>query len=401
MGAAAVAVWTVALILDVMRCLVGGPQLRAAQRLRVRLEATIDEVPARITNLSPRGAGVRFGDREPDLIEGDEVTMRFLVPTGSGTTAEVATIATVRALRIDDVDGMTQLVGGVEFGTMDRISADALFAYCAVVHPARLAEADDAERRRAAELVAGPVAPQRFAGVRLVGAVALLGIGSAMMPPYGVTTAASPSPERSITVRVVDETGAGVAGAMVTASCVAAVRAHGSRRRWLGALGRRPGARGRGDPSAINSSTGSPARSADLAARDLRRETAAVTAGRSGPSPARARARPWCRSSPAPSATTGWLPVPAVDTVVAEPVLLADRGGGTYAIDDLAGWPCRVEVDHAARWATPPPRSPGRRVARRPARCSSPTAGRPCASPWRGPRPSTVATRHRTGDRDR
>lgn len=350
-AAATVSVWCVALILDVMRCLVGGPQLRAAQRLKVRLEATIDEVPARITNLSPRGAGIRFGDREPDLVEGDEVAMRFLVPTGSGTTAEVATIATVRTLRIDEIDGMTQLVGGVEFGTMDRISADALFAYCAVLHPARLADADDAERRRAAELVAGPVMLPRFAGARLVGAIALLGIGSAMMPPYGVTTAAPASPERSITVRVVDDTGAGAAGAVVTASCVQAVRLHGSDadESWP-------------SPSELVHTADEElraqqrdrvaARTADLAARDVRRELT--------PSPqidqlrrqraAAATLPPVVPpSTTVPGSTPGWLPVPAVDAVVGDAVLLDDRGNGTYALDDLAGWPCRVEL------ATPPP----------------------------------------------
>ena len=84
----AVSVWTVAVMLDVMRCLIGGPQLRANQRSRVVLDATIDGSAARLMNLSPRGASVSFDD-EADLIVGDQVTMRFLVPTGSGTTAEV------------------------------------------------------------------------------------------------------------------------------------------------------------------------------------------------------------------------------------------------------------------------------------------------------------------------
>ena len=166
-AAAAVAVWSIAMMLDVIRCLVGGPQLRAAQRLRVRLDATVDDEPARLTNVSPRGAGVRSFDREPDLIVGDQVAVRFLVPTGSGTTAEVATIATVRSIRSEDARSDGVLACGVEFGTMDRISADALFAYCAVVHPGDWRVRIDEEVP--GELVAGPVSQQRSLGVRLRG----------------------------------------------------------------------------------------------------------------------------------------------------------------------------------------------------------------------------------------
>ena len=81
-----------------------------------------------------------------------------------------------------------------------------------------------AEQQLAAELIAGPGTPPRLEVVRVLGVLALLGIGASMMPPYGETAAAAPAdPRPSITVRLVNaDTGAGVDGATIMATCVAA-----------------------------------------------------------------------------------------------------------------------------------------------------------------------------------
>ena len=343
-GVAVVMVWTVAVMLDVMRCLVGGPQLRAHQRLRVRLDATVDGNAARMMNLSPRGASVSFDD-DADLIVGDQVTMQFLVPTGSGTNAEVATIATVRSARVDVTDRGPTLVCGVEFGAMDRVSADALFAFCSVVQPDGLVLEGPAEQQLAAELVAGPVLPQRLTGVRLLGLLALVGIGATMMPPYGESAAVDDAdPHSSITVRLVNSrTGEGVEGAGISATCVASARVVDDGDQ-IGEVER----------AAVDTTRAQllarVARAAeDAAERDLRRETppskqaeqhARWLADQQGP-PA---GTPSSSTSQFVASAAGWHRMPAVAIGESTPIVATDAGDGTYVVNDLPGWPCRVEA---------------------------------------------------------
>jgi hypothetical protein len=334
---AAVAVWTIAMTLDVMRSLIGGPQLRATQRLQVGLQASVDQAAASIINLSPRGAGLRFDD-EPDLIVGDQVTMRFLVPTGSGTTAEVATIATIRSIIADD--GQPQLSCGVEFGAMDRVSADALFAYCAVVHPGQMQAAPPVDVSRS-ELVVGAVSGQRSGAVRVLGALALLGLGAAMMPPYGAVDAAEPDGHGSIMVHLIDAaSGEGVEGATVSATCVSGASVVDDRDRVFELAS-----------AAVDSTRALQRQRAAAAenqaeARNSRRLTVTT--------PQSQQASRWFHSAEVPMEqpltdagagpeAVGWHHVPAVATV--EAVLTArDAGNGDYPVVDVPGRPCRVDV---------------------------------------------------------
>ncbi|MCU1360408.1 MAG: Cna domain protein, partial [Ilumatobacteraceae bacterium] len=339
---AVVAIWTVALMLDVMRCLIGGPQLRAAQRLNVRLDATIDDNAARITNLSPRGVGVQF-DGGADLIVGDQVTVRFLVPTGSETTAEVATIATVRSIRHEHTRRTFGISCGLEFGAMDRVSADALFAYCAVVHPGSPAEALD-QRPRSDELVAGPVSQQRFMGVRLAGATALLGIGAAMMPPFGATATADVDPSHIVTVHLTDAIrGTGIAGAKVVATCVSGQRVVDDGDDVLG-LARAATSQTRSqqrsrlaaaDQSAADRNLRREHLPSKLAAQEARRDQRLADAVAVADDPNSAGDDP---------RSVGWHHVPAVQTEDSKPITASDEGDGTYVLTDLPGWPCRVEA---------------------------------------------------------
>ncbi|MEK7426503.1 MAG: hypothetical protein AAB131_21970, partial [Actinomycetota bacterium] len=185
-GLLAVALWMIAVLLDTMRCLIGGPLLRRSERIDVGLRAVVSGRAAVLVNLSPLGAGIRFDDGSACTVN-DVLDVVFDVPSSGGQSARVEARALVRNIRAHRDGPMC----GAEFGAMSRSSADALYTYCVVLHRVDLIDGSAGAPIGAAPVpTVGAVSHQRRGGVRLVGLASLLGVLVATVPPYGSSSSA-------------------------------------------------------------------------------------------------------------------------------------------------------------------------------------------------------------------
>jgi hypothetical protein len=177
-------IWSIVLMLDVLRCLTGSSQLRRSTRVPLAEPGRVDDFPAVFVDLTPYGAGVLVdgaGFAEP-VLSGDEVTFVFDVATLSGRRARAAGTAVVRSARHTPQGYLC----GLEFTGMDFVSSDAIYEFCEVVYATQASP-----RVGAAAAPGGPaptrptvrpaLGPRRLA-VRLSAVVVLLGVGLATAP---------------------------------------------------------------------------------------------------------------------------------------------------------------------------------------------------------------------------
>ena len=188
----AVTVWSIVMMLEVLRCLAGSTQLRRSTRISASQMGRIDDFRALFLDLTPYGAGALVdgaGFAEP-LYAGDEVPFGFELPTPIGTTARVVGSAVVRSTR----EAPEGYLCGLEFTTLDFMSSDALYEYCEVMHASGSPADDPAlpERGRPmpARTPSGSGSPRRLA-VRLSAIAVLIGVCIATAPPLTSSAAAS------------------------------------------------------------------------------------------------------------------------------------------------------------------------------------------------------------------
>jgi cellulose synthase/poly-beta-1,6-N-acetylglucosamine synthase-like glycosyltransferase len=177
-------IWSIVLMLDVLRCLTGSSQLRRSTRVPLAEPGRVDDFPAVFVDLTPYGAGVLvdgIGSAEP-VLPGDEVTFLFDVAKLSGRRARVTGTAVVRSAR----HSLQGYLCGLEFTGMDFMSSDAIYEFCEVMHAAQAsptartatAPGGPAPTRPTAQTTSGP----RRLAVRLSAVVVLLGVGLATAP---------------------------------------------------------------------------------------------------------------------------------------------------------------------------------------------------------------------------
>jgi protocatechuate 3,4-dioxygenase beta subunit/cellulose synthase/poly-beta-1,6-N-acetylglucosamine synthase-like glycosyltransferase len=229
----AVTVWSIVVMLDVLRCLNGARQMRRAPRVATQFDGAVNESGATIVDLTPYGAGaIVMGD----LAVGDEVEVGFDVPTMNGQVS-IAARGLVRSTRHTG----EAYVYGIEFISMDYASSDALYEYCEVVHTigwfSSNGEVPDDTRELAAKLPPVMVPPRRV-GVRLAAVGVLAGVCVATAPPFAATQAAPTTTGGTLTVHLFQDfngngvrnlagdatnpaVDVGVAGATITATCLA------------------------------------------------------------------------------------------------------------------------------------------------------------------------------------
>ncbi|MEX1105961.1 MAG: glycosyltransferase family 2 protein, partial [Ilumatobacteraceae bacterium] len=172
----AVALWCLVVTLDVMRCLGGGRQVRAATRIPADLPASIDGVDAVVVDITPSGAGALV---DGDFRVGEVVPIELDVPALDGSKP-VRASAVVRSVRA----GHDATFVGLEFVDMDLASSHALYELCEVVHPSVILAGGwgHDETPPAAERLA--VLTPRRPFVRLVAVVGLVGVCSVTAPPF-------------------------------------------------------------------------------------------------------------------------------------------------------------------------------------------------------------------------
>jgi hypothetical protein len=179
-----VTIWSIVLMLDVLRCLTASPQLRCSTRVPLVEPGRVDDFPAVFVDLTPHGAGVLVdgaGVAEP-VLRGDEVTFLFDVATLSGRRARVTGTALVRSTR----DTPQGYLCGLEFTGMDFVSSDAIYEFCEVVYATQASPPAVTTSALASPAPTQPtpraaLGPRRFA-VRLSAIVVLLGVGLATAP---------------------------------------------------------------------------------------------------------------------------------------------------------------------------------------------------------------------------
>lgn len=180
----AVGLWSVLVIMAVLRCLPGTQTARRSLRVRLGEPGRVGDYRATICDLTPFGAGaiIEGTDLSQPIAAGERVRVSFAVPTRSGRRTFVTASALVRTARRTPVG----FVCGLEFADLDFASSDALYEYCEVVSPEGAAPSAPSTRPPVDELVTP--APRRLL-VRTAASTALLAGVAATAP--GVVDAAS------------------------------------------------------------------------------------------------------------------------------------------------------------------------------------------------------------------
>ena len=370
----AVCLWVIAAILDVMRCLIGGPLLRGSTRVGGALPAVVDGRSARIVDLSPLGVGIQIDDGVPTV--NDVLDVVFDVPSVGGQPARVEARALVRNVR----PGRDATVCGLEFGAMSRSSADALHEYCVVLHrPSAPADLPGAPAERHPSVAVGAVSQQRRAGIRLVGVASLAGVLVATVPPYGSSSTVVARAADTIDVFVFDDlngdgrftegasegsaggagapiTETGVAGLEVVATCVVSSDLVSRRAGAISAADdARTGMRQQTERALAEASRRRDeidARKANGGSRQAGFQDRITTAAAAHVAAAHAaevaEMRTWTPVDGGDGSGAGTVvdaAEPRAIVVVEAPAVAAtDEGDGTYRFVGLPGSPCRVEV---------------------------------------------------------
>jgi hypothetical protein len=177
-------IWSIVLMLDVLRCLTASSQLRRSTRVPLAEPGRVGDFPAVFVDLTPYGAGVLvdgLGLAAP-VLRGDQVTFLFDVATLSGRRARATGTAVVRSTRHTPQGYLC----GLEFTGMDFVSSDAIYEFCEVVYGAQaslLAVTTSAPGGPApTQPTTRPAPGPRRLAVRLSAVVVLLGVGLATTP---------------------------------------------------------------------------------------------------------------------------------------------------------------------------------------------------------------------------
>lgn len=178
-----VALWSIVLVLAVLRCLPGSQTARRSARVRIAEPGRVGDYQATICDLTPFGAGavIEGTDLSEPIMAGEHVRVSFAVPTRRGRRTLVTASAVVRTARRTPLG----YVCGLEFADLDFASSDALYEYCEVVSP----EGTDLVEPTTADVLAVP-GPRRLL-VRTAAIAALLAAVAATAP--SVVDAASPA----------------------------------------------------------------------------------------------------------------------------------------------------------------------------------------------------------------
>jgi hypothetical protein len=213
MAVLGVALWLLAISLELLRVLAGRGHVRRSPRVAASLPSVLAERAVSIIDLTPIGAGV-MGHTGADI--GEHLVLETSIPTASGETplSVPVIVRNARLLR----SGVYRI--GVEFVSTDDAATNALAEFCLVepmwerlgVMPGRSVTEvvpnvfvdDDEYHPRAGRAV-----------VRLVAMVALVGAVASTVPS---TVGASPSLEHRLDGAVTATSGA-VPGAVVTGVC--------------------------------------------------------------------------------------------------------------------------------------------------------------------------------------
>lgn len=185
----AVALWSVGVVLSVLRCLPGARTARRSTRVRVAEVGRVGDFAATICDLTPFGAGavIEGTDLSEPIVAGQQVRVSFAVPTRAGRRSLVTASALVRTARRTPLGYMC----GLEFADLDFASSDALFEYCEVMSPEVRASAE-----RTMDDLDAPRGPRRVL-VRTAAIAALLAAVAATAP--SLVEAASGAPSASST----------------------------------------------------------------------------------------------------------------------------------------------------------------------------------------------------------
>lgn len=179
-----VALWSVVMVLAVLRCLPGARTARRSARVRIAERGRVGDYQATICDLTPFGAGavIEGTDLSEPILAGEHVRVSFAVPTRTGRRALVTASAVVRSARRTPLGYLC----GLEFADLDFASSDALYEYCEVVSPEGI-ELPDTVTSDAL----GAPGPRRLL-VRMAAIAALLAAVAATAP--SIVDAASPGP---------------------------------------------------------------------------------------------------------------------------------------------------------------------------------------------------------------
>jgi len=183
-----VSLWTLALALDLMRVLARRTQLRRTSRVVSSLAATFGERAVSIVDLTALGAGLVS---QTGAERGERLLLESVVPTRTGvTTMRVpCVVRNVSALP----DGDYRI--GVEFGSLDTPTANALAEFC-IIEPmwermGALPGRSPSDARRLM-YVTDPDGerPRARVALRVISLLALVGVVASSAPP-GVSASSS------------------------------------------------------------------------------------------------------------------------------------------------------------------------------------------------------------------
>jgi PilZ domain len=188
-GLMVVALWSLAMALDVLRMFGKRNQLRRAARILTSMLAEVDGFPATIADITALGAGFETG---VELHRRQRLNVSTTVVTSSGC-ANIVVPAVVRNVR-EVGNGRWQV--GVEFVDLASAAVDPLIELC-MIEPAmkRLGQATTADDTIAIEAVSHPVMAGRRVALRLTalaavgGSLAAGGVGQATVVTALVATA--------------------------------------------------------------------------------------------------------------------------------------------------------------------------------------------------------------------
>jgi PilZ domain len=188
-GLMVVALWSLAMALDVLRMFGKRNQLRRAARILASMPAEVDGFPATIADITALGAGFETG---VELARKQRLQLSTTVVTSSGCTNIVLAIV-VRNVRAVSEERWQV---GVEFVDLTPSAVDPLIELC-VIEPAmkRLGQATTADDTIAIEAVSHPVMAGRRVALRLTalaavgGSLAAGGVGEATVVTVLVASA--------------------------------------------------------------------------------------------------------------------------------------------------------------------------------------------------------------------
>ncbi|MEY2552172.1 MAG: hypothetical protein QOC57_32, partial [Ilumatobacteraceae bacterium] len=182
----AVALWSLAMALDVLRMIGRRNQLRRAARVVASIPAEVDDNPVAIFDITPLGAGF---ETNQELFAKQQLTLDAMITTGLGCE-DITLPIIVRNVR--NVSEERWRVG-VEFGSARPRAINALVEYC-MVEPARQrlgqpAWTASADVDTTLEAIVHPILDGRRLALRMIALLAVAGAIATAHPGDGTVIA--------------------------------------------------------------------------------------------------------------------------------------------------------------------------------------------------------------------